>query len=128
MRVCEICGSLLSARESKRLEDHYAGKLHVGYKTIREKLEELKNRDRSKPLAKEYEGYEQDYDNRGDRSKYRSRGYDRGSKGGRNRKKHYDDYYDDRDTPYSRRSHSNRYDRYGGYHDNYSKRHRSPRR
>lgn len=41
LRVCDICGSLLSSKESKRLEDHYIGKLHVGYKTIREKLKEL---------------------------------------------------------------------------------------
>lgn len=65
LRVCEICGSLLSARESKRLEDHYAGKLHMGYKAIREKLEELKNRDRTRPLAKEYEGYDHDYEVKG---------------------------------------------------------------
>lgn len=65
LRVCEVCGSLLSARESKRLEDHYAGKLHMGYKAIREKLEELKNRDQSRPLAKEYEGYDQEYEIKG---------------------------------------------------------------
>lgn len=55
LRVCEVCGSLLSAKETKRLEDHYVGKLHMGFKLIREKLRELEKRDKTRPHAKEYE-------------------------------------------------------------------------
>jgi len=44
LRVCEVCSCFLSKFDSdKRLADHFNGKLHVGYVTIREKLEELKH-------------------------------------------------------------------------------------
>jgi len=43
LRVCEVCSCFLSKFDSdKRLADHFNGKLHVGYVTIREKLEDLK--------------------------------------------------------------------------------------
>jgi hypothetical protein len=44
LRTCEICASYLSTNESDAhlLEGHFMGKLHIGYKEIREKFEELK--------------------------------------------------------------------------------------
>jgi len=44
LRVCDVCSCFLSKFDSdKRLADHFNGKLHMGYVTIREKLEELKS-------------------------------------------------------------------------------------
>ncbi|EFC42861.1 predicted protein [Naegleria gruberi] len=41
--VCEICGALLSVNESdQRLADHFAGKAHLGFQKVREKLKELR--------------------------------------------------------------------------------------
>jgi RNA-binding protein Luc7-like 2 len=43
LRVCDICGALLSIHDSdRRLADHFGGKLHLGYLQIREKLKEIK--------------------------------------------------------------------------------------
>jgi len=44
LRVCEICGCFLSRFDSDnhRLADHFQGRLHTGYKEVREKLAELK--------------------------------------------------------------------------------------
>lgn len=43
LRVCEICGGKLSKADTDQrlLEGHFAGKLHIGYKEIREKFAEL---------------------------------------------------------------------------------------
>mmetsp|Transcript_55176 Transcript_55176/g.107929 ORF Transcript_55176/g.107929 Transcript_55176/m.107929 type:complete len:338 (+) Transcript_55176:386-1399(+) len=42
LRVCDICGAFLSATDSeKRLQDHYEGKVHLGFKAIREKATAL---------------------------------------------------------------------------------------
>ncbi|KFM80525.1 putative RNA-binding protein Luc7-like 2, partial [Stegodyphus mimosarum] len=42
LRVCEVCSSYLGVHDNdKRLADHFNGKLHLGFITIREKLQEL---------------------------------------------------------------------------------------
>ncbi|KAL0487370.1 Luc7l2 [Acrasis kona] len=42
--VCEICAALLSVNESdQRLADHFAGKMHLGFQRVRDKLKELKD-------------------------------------------------------------------------------------
>ena len=42
--VCEVCGALLSVNESdQRLADHFAGKAHLGFQRVREKLKELRD-------------------------------------------------------------------------------------
>jgi RNA-binding protein Luc7-like 2 len=42
--VCETCAALLSVNESdQRLADHFAGKMHLGFQKIRDKLKELKD-------------------------------------------------------------------------------------
>lgn len=44
LRVCDICSAYLGINDNDtRLSDHYGGKLHLGFLTVREKLDELKN-------------------------------------------------------------------------------------
>lgn len=43
LRVCEVCSAYLGIHDNdRRLADHFGGKLHLGFITIREKLSELK--------------------------------------------------------------------------------------
>jgi hypothetical protein len=83
LRPCEVCASLLSIND-KRLADHYAGKLHSGWNTIRNKLKELralyaqgkllvKTQSGEKPRSRERE-VEKDRDR--DRSRGRDGHYD----------------------------------------------------
>ncbi|KAL6062037.1 putative RNA-binding protein Luc7-like 1 [Balamuthia mandrillaris] len=52
LRVCDICGALLSISDSdRRLADHFGGKLHLGYLQIREKADELKDTLKDVPLS-----------------------------------------------------------------------------
>ncbi|XP_022247609.1 putative RNA-binding protein Luc7-like 1 [Limulus polyphemus] len=45
LRVCEVCSAYLGLHDNdRRLADHFGGKLHLGFITIREKLDELKVR------------------------------------------------------------------------------------
>jgi len=45
LRVCDICSALLGIHDNdRRLVDHFGGKLHLGFITIREKTEELKKK------------------------------------------------------------------------------------
>ena len=47
MKVCEVCGALQSASDKEdRLQMHLEGKLHQGYQKIREKLRELRDKQR----------------------------------------------------------------------------------
>ena len=42
LRVCEVCGAYLGIHDNdRRLADHFGGKLHLGFITIRSKLLEL---------------------------------------------------------------------------------------
>lgn len=43
LRVCEVCSAYLGIHDNdRRLADHFGGKLHLGFISIREKLEDLK--------------------------------------------------------------------------------------
>jgi len=45
LRVCEVCSAYLGIHDNdRRLADHFGGKLHLGFISIREKLQELKTR------------------------------------------------------------------------------------
>lgn len=45
VRVCDVCGSLLSVFDSdKRLADHFLGKQHLGYQRMREMMVAIKER------------------------------------------------------------------------------------
>lgn len=42
LRACEVCGAFLSMYDNdRRLADHFGGKLHIGFVTIREKIKQL---------------------------------------------------------------------------------------
>ncbi|XP_064406863.1 putative RNA-binding protein Luc7-like 2 isoform X2 [Halichondria panicea] len=42
LRACEVCGAFLSMYDNdRRLADHFGGKLHIGFVTIREKIAHL---------------------------------------------------------------------------------------
>ena len=43
LRVCEVCSAYLGIHDNdRRLADHFGGKLHLGFITIRERLEDLR--------------------------------------------------------------------------------------
>lgn len=43
LRVCDVCSAYLGVHDNdRRLADHFGGKLHLGFITIREKLEALR--------------------------------------------------------------------------------------
>jgi hypothetical protein len=45
LQVCEVCGAYLSRLDSdRRLSDHYLGKLHLSYVTMRSVLNDLKRK------------------------------------------------------------------------------------
>ena len=45
LRVCDVCGSMLSILDSdKRLADHFLGKQHLGFQTMRETIEAIRKR------------------------------------------------------------------------------------
>ncbi|XP_049852267.1 putative RNA-binding protein Luc7-like 1 [Schistocerca gregaria] len=116
LRACEVCGSLLSAKETKRLEDHFVGKLHMGYAEIREKLTSLEKRDRNRVRAKEYETEIPDLQEsygRGSRPYYeRERDYDRDRyrKKERFRSRYEKRDYDDRRYRGDSKDYRSRYD------------------
>ena len=42
LRVCEVCSAYLGIHDNdRRLADHFGGKLHLGFISIREKLADL---------------------------------------------------------------------------------------
>ncbi|KAK3607167.1 hypothetical protein CHS0354_004430 [Potamilus streckersoni] len=60
LRVCEVCSAYLGIHDNdRRLADHFGGKLHLGFITIREKLDELKKSvaDRREQREKEREEF-----------------------------------------------------------------------
>lgn len=70
LRICDICSAHLGIHDNdRRLVDHFSGKLHLGFITIREKLEELK-----KKVAELREQRKNNRDNEKKRSRSRSRG------------------------------------------------------
>jgi hypothetical protein len=45
LRVCDVCGSMLSILDSdKRLADHFLGKQHIGFQTMRETVDAIRKR------------------------------------------------------------------------------------
>ncbi|XP_074647064.1 putative RNA-binding protein Luc7-like 1 isoform X2 [Tubulanus polymorphus] len=92
LRVCEICSAYLGIHDNdRRLADHFGGKLHLGFITIREKLEELKKsvadrreqrekereerrRDREEKEKEELEQREKEREKQRRRSRSQSRG------------------------------------------------------
>ncbi|XP_077293053.1 putative RNA-binding protein Alsin2 isoform X2 [Arctopsyche grandis] len=56
LRVCEVCSAYLGIHDNdRRLADHFGGKLHLGFITIRDKLAELlKNIDNRREERRKY--------------------------------------------------------------------------
>lgn len=45
LRACEVCGAFLSMYDNdRRLADHFGGKLHIGFVSIRDKITQLEVR------------------------------------------------------------------------------------
>lgn len=88
MEVCDVCGSFLIVNDAQaRVEEHVAGKQHMGYAKLRSALEDIRKKrieemeKREKERAARREEREKDRHNRSDRNdrtdKYRDRDYDR---------------------------------------------------
>lgn len=77
LRVCDVCSAYLGINDNdSRLADHFGGKLHLGFITVREKLEDLKKRCAERGRS----GREFDYNrDRHYRDRDRARDRDRGS-------------------------------------------------
>jgi len=77
LRVCEVCSAYLGIHDNdRRLADHFGGKLHLGFITIREKLELLRKtvaEKREKGVFDE-RGPWRDREDRRDRDRDRNRG------------------------------------------------------
>lgn len=109
LRVCEVCSAYLGIHDNdRRLADHFGGKLHLGFITIRERLEDLRklvDEKRAKGAFNEVRDQRQG-DSRRDRP---DRGGDRyNERRGSNRDREYGDRYDrsDRRRDRERRSRS----------------------
>ncbi len=89
LRVCDCCGSLLDMFEddNRRLQDHFGGKLHMGFQAMRDFLAKMKERrqqgrgedkgkDRDRERERERER-DRERSRRRDRSRDRDRGNDR---------------------------------------------------
>lgn len=132
LRVCDICSAHLGIHDNdRRLVDHFSGKLHLGFMTIREKLEELKKKvqelreqrktvkdKRSRSRSRSRGGSHRDSKPRRSRSRSRgnsSRYRQDDTKSRRSRSRSRDYYnrdrrkYNDRERSY--RKESSRYDR-----------------
>eukprot|EP01006_Ploeotia_vitrea_P067035 TRINITY_DN96275_c0_g1_i1.p1 TRINITY_DN96275_c0_g1~~TRINITY_DN96275_c0_g1_i1.p1 ORF type:complete len:357 (+),score=24.93 TRINITY_DN96275_c0_g1_i1:23-1072(+) len=119
LRVCEICGAYLDRDTEQRMQDHLLGKLHLGYKDIRDSLATLKEfMESSREEGDRYDREREDRDRfRGPSS---SSSYNRA--GGRDERRddyRRDDRRDDRGRDdYRRRDdrgYSSRYDRRDDY-------------
>lgn len=88
LRVCEVCSAYLGIHDNdRRLADHFGGKLHLGFISIREKLEELKKvvaEKREKGLFDD--AHRGQRDNREDRNRSGRDRRDRYDRGGRDRR------------------------------------------
>jgi len=83
LRVCDVCGSLLSILDSdKRLADHFLGKQHTGFQVMRDAIESVSNwREERKRNGDDYDSYTQST-NRSNRDGNSSRRDNRSSREG----------------------------------------------
>uniref|UniRef100_A0A1E1WVF0 RNA-binding protein Luc7-like 2 n=4 Tax=Pectinophora gossypiella TaxID=13191 RepID=A0A1E1WVF0_PECGO len=118
LRVCEVCSAYLGIHDNdRRLADHFGGKLHLGFITIREKLAELKKtvdkrreergaseRERGGSGRRHYVGG-RELDRRARRHRESARDRDRGDRkdGDRDRKEDRDRKDGDRDRDRERK-------------------------
>uniref|UniRef100_A0A7S1SVQ0 Uncharacterized protein n=1 Tax=Tetraselmis chuii TaxID=63592 RepID=A0A7S1SVQ0_9CHLO len=114
MTVCDICGVFMNSTDNEaRRRDHLSGKQYLGWKAIREKLDELQKKLRGVPMPREPsrgDDRSRDRDDRRDRDRRdrdrderrRSRSRDRGDRRDRDRDR---DGRRDRDYERSRSRH-----------------------
>lgn len=70
LRVCEVCSAYLGIHDNDvRLADHFGGKLHLGFLTIREKLMELEKTAGPRKEQLRKQGRNRDYEDSG-RNRY----------------------------------------------------------
>lgn len=70
LRVCEVCSAYLGIHDNDvRLADHFGGKLHLGFLTIREKLMELEKTAGPRKEQLRRQGRNRDYEDSG-RNRY----------------------------------------------------------
>jgi hypothetical protein len=89
LQVCDVCGAYLSRLDNdRRLADHFWGKMHLGYATMRENYEKLQKQLKGRAPPQQhheggYGGHRGSYDDGGygDRGGY-GRGGRRGGRGG----------------------------------------------
>lgn len=136
LRVCDICSAYLGINDNdSRLADHFGGKLHLGFITVREKLEDLRkivaekrsssrrigapsdrtsNRERNSDRERERDfDYEHEYVRGRSRDYDRSRERDYDRYRDRDRDRVRDSRYNDRDRERDRSRSSSRYYREG---------------
>ncbi|CAM9946287.1 unnamed protein product [Discosporangium mesarthrocarpum] len=86
LRVCDICGALLSIFDSNdRLAEHFGGKLHIGFVDIRNKLEEIRKNKEEKRLRRRKDAETKAIDSKSGRDRARSRSRDRARSRSRDR-------------------------------------------
>ncbi|KAJ3102428.1 splicing factor [Phlyctochytrium planicorne] len=94
LRVCGICSASLSILDSdRRLADHFQGKMHLGFKSARDKLEELLKNRPDKSMSRDRDrdrDRDRERDRDRDRDRDRHRDYDRDF----DRDRRYRDYRD----------------------------------
>ncbi|VDL59170.1 unnamed protein product [Hymenolepis diminuta] len=79
LRVCDVCSAYLGVHDNdRRLADHFGGKLHLGFITIREHLERLRQYvEENDLIRKQREDAEARRSSKRDRERDRSRDRDR---------------------------------------------------
>ena len=112
LRVCEVCSAYLGIHDNdRRLADHFGGKLHLGFITIRERLEDLRKLVDEKRAKGAFNDVRDQRSGDGRRDRGQSDRTDRyGERRGSNRDREYGDRYDrdraDRRRDRDRRSRS----------------------
>lgn len=118
LRVCDICSAYLGINDNdSRLADHFGGKLHLGFITVREKLDDLKKIVAEKKASRRSNHISQN-DSYRDRDRFdrgsgaSDRDLERRSFRSRDRDIDYDSRSRDYDRDYDRHSRQMDYDRY----------------
>uniref|UniRef100_A0A6G1SNP7 Putative RNA-binding protein Luc7-like 1 n=1 Tax=Aceria tosichella TaxID=561515 RepID=A0A6G1SNP7_9ACAR len=129
LRVCDVCSAYLGINDNdSRLADHYGGKLHLGFITVREKLEDLKKRCAEKTRNRDYDHGRSDRHHR-DREREHDRDRDRDRDRGRERERIRDTDRDRiREDKYHERDRSRSSSRYYREPPRYSSRSRESHR
>uniref|UniRef100_A0A0X3NRI2 RNA-binding protein Luc7-like 1 n=2 Tax=Diphyllobothriidae TaxID=28843 RepID=A0A0X3NRI2_SCHSO len=114
LRVCDVCSAYLGVHDNdRRLADHFGGKLHLGFITIREKLEALREYVAANDLIRKQKEAAYPRDSRSERGSDRS---ERTRDSSRDRDREKDQSRERRRRHRSRsrsssRSHSRKHDR-----------------